>query len=286
VIDSIAHLDALATRCPTALGADGGARGDLLWRLWGAGPPVVLFHGGSGSWTHWARNIMPLARYFTVWAPDLPGFGDSGMPPGEMSADTMADVVSSGLDDVVTPPTPVDLIGFSFGAIIAGMVAARQGARVRTLVLLGTGGLGLPTSAIPPLARVASDMTVAELRTAHRRNLAAVMIADPAKVDDAAVDAQMENVRRARFKIGDIPTSDDLLRALPRVRARVVALWGDRDVFAGTSIERRRAVLRAVDPDVDVRVIAGTGHWANWETADVFNTMLLDVLGVGAPAWP
>jgi 2-hydroxy-6-oxonona-2,4-dienedioate hydrolase len=45
-------------------------------------PPVVLFHGGSGSWTHWVRNIQPLvAAGRQVIAADLPGFGDSASPP-------------------------------------------------------------------------------------------------------------------------------------------------------------------------------------------------------------
>jgi pimeloyl-ACP methyl ester carboxylesterase len=37
----------------------------------GSGPDVVLFHGGMGSWKHWARNIEPLAARFTVHAHDL-----------------------------------------------------------------------------------------------------------------------------------------------------------------------------------------------------------------------
>ena len=279
MINSIVRLDALATRCLTACAAD-----YMVWRLWGAGPHVVLFHGGSGSWSHWARNVMPLARYFTVWAPDLPGFGDSALPPDVETAEALVHIVSSGLDDVITPPTPLDLVGFSFGGIIAGMVAARQGARIRTLVLVGTGGLALGATPIPPLARVTSEGTLAEARAAHRENLEILMFADPSKIDEEAVDAQMENVRRTRFKIGNIPMSDALLRALPDVSARLVALWGGRDAFPSSTLEERRSTLAASHPELDFRVIENAGHWVNWEAADVVNPILLDVLGAAAPA--
>jgi len=68
----ISRLDRLATRIETPL-----ANGRMVWRTWGAGDPVVLLHGGSGSWTHWIRNIEPLSKHFTVFVPDLPGHGES-----------------------------------------------------------------------------------------------------------------------------------------------------------------------------------------------------------------
>ncbi len=52
-----------------------------IWRRWGEGPPLVLLHGGAGSWTHWIRNIDALAADRTLWIPDLPGLGDSPLPP-------------------------------------------------------------------------------------------------------------------------------------------------------------------------------------------------------------
>ena len=51
--------------------------GGVCWRGFGAGPALVLVHGGHGSWLHWVRNIEALSRSFTVWVPDLPGYGDS-----------------------------------------------------------------------------------------------------------------------------------------------------------------------------------------------------------------
>ena len=36
----------------------------------GAGPDLVLFHGGMGSWKHWIRNIDAHAGRFRVHALD------------------------------------------------------------------------------------------------------------------------------------------------------------------------------------------------------------------------
>ena len=41
-----------ATRHTTTSGA-----GEVVWRMWGAGTPLVLLHGGTGSWMHWVRNV-------------------------------------------------------------------------------------------------------------------------------------------------------------------------------------------------------------------------------------
>ena len=67
---------ARATRTVTRV-----ASGAMVWRAWGAGPPLVLLHGASGSWTHWIRNVPELSRHYELWAADIPGLGDSAMPP-------------------------------------------------------------------------------------------------------------------------------------------------------------------------------------------------------------
>ena len=58
-------------------GAQTELRHGLAVRCWGRGAPLVLLHGGMGSWTHWGRNIGALARKFTVITLDMPGYGDS-----------------------------------------------------------------------------------------------------------------------------------------------------------------------------------------------------------------
>ena len=272
----VAWIDALAARRVTPCGT-----GSMVWREWGRGRPLVLLHGASGSWTHWIRNVLALAAHVRVLAPDMPGFGDSDMPPEPHTADMLADVIAAGLEAVVPPPEPFDMAGFSFGSIIAGLVAARMGGRLARLILLGAGGLGLGAVPMPRLAQIEPGMSHADLERVHRHNLGALMIADSRNADDLAVHLQMENIRRARFKSGTIPISDFLLKALPSIRARLGGIWAERDAFMGPRAEHipeGRRILASVEPDLDFRVIAGAGHWSIYEAADAVNAALLDML--------
>jgi len=269
----VSRIESLATRTLVPRGA-----GSMLWRAWGQGRPLLLLHGASGSWTHWIRNILPLAAEFRVLVPDMPGFGDSATPPEPHTADGLAELVASGLDAVVPPPANLDVAGFSFGGIIGGLVAARLGRRIRTLVLLGAGGMALGRAPTRPLVRIRPGMAPDEISHVHRENLRILMIADPDRVDDLAVHLQTENLRRARFKSGTIPESDVLSRALPAIRARITGIWGGRDAFAGGSLEDCRRVLASVQRDLDFRVIDGVGHWTTYEAADEVNAALLDML--------
>ena len=106
------------------------AWGDVVWHVWGqehAGntTPLVLLHGGSGSWTHWVRNVQHLAQTRSVWALDLPGCGDSALPPQVSDADSLAPFVGEVLDRAFQGQA-VDLLGFSFGGLTAGLLAAEQ----------------------------------------------------------------------------------------------------------------------------------------------------------------
>ena len=266
-------VEARATRTVTPV-----ASGAMVWRAWGAGPPLVLLHGASGSWTHWIRNVLPLAERFRVLAPDMPGYGESDAPPEPHTAEGLAELVAASIDRMLPPPAAFDVAGFSFGAIIGGLVAARLGARVRTLVLLGPGGLGLTPAPPRALLRLEPGMGPEAIRHVHRENLRTLMLADPESADELAVTLQIDNVRRARFKSGTIPVSDVLLQALPAIRAHLAGIWGRRDAFTGHHLAESRQVLAAADPELDTRVIETAGHWVNYEAPEQVNRLLVELL--------
>jgi pimeloyl-ACP methyl ester carboxylesterase len=271
--DPLAALDAAAVRRWTPL--PGGGR--LAWRQWGAGRPLLLLHGASGSWAHWVRNVPALAARRRVLAPDLPGFGDSDLPPGPPSAEALAAPVAEGLDALEIGA--LDVAGFSMGGIVAGLLAARLGGRVGTLVLAGPNGMALPHDPLPPLERVPPGADAAAAAEVHRTNLRRLMLADPAAADDLAVRVHAHNLARARFRSAGIPEGDALLRALAAVRAaRLVGIWGARDAFAAGHLEARRLTLARIRPDVAFHVVPGAGHWVIYEAAAAVDAILAEAL--------
>ena len=252
--------------------------GHMVWHVWGTGPPLVLLHGGYGSWTHWIRNVLPLSRAFTVAAPDLPGLGESATPPEPHTADGLARIIVEGIDIAFPRPADLRIAGFSFGGVLGGRVAVQLGERVRAFTIVGSHSLGLvrqPTV----LERVAENATEAEMLAVARHNLGALMIADSARIDDLAVYIQSQNAPRGRVKSRRFSRADTLARALPLVKARLDGIWGERDATAYPHLDDRARALRDIQPGARFEMIAGAGHWVQYEAADRFNPILAEIAG-------
>ncbi len=270
------RLEAASRRVETPCG-----EGAMVWRLWGedrpGGPaPLILLHGGSGSWRHWARNIAALAADRLLLCPDLPGLGESALPPPAEDPAPIAAVVRRGIAQVLGEGRRHDLAGFSFGALLAGHVAAQSGPELRTVTLVGAGALGLPRPRTE-LMKVRSLEGEARI-AAHRHNLAVLMMADPASIDPLALAIQEWNTRHSRFVSRGFAHTGSLRDAIAQARAPVSLLYGERDAIAWPEMERRFAALRSVQPEAWTGVIPGAGHWVAYEAAEAFNAMLRDLL--------
>ena len=249
--------------------------GTMAWRSWGQGAPLVLLHGGYGSWMHWIRNVLPLSRQFRVIAPDLPGLGESATPPEPWTADGLAAIVVAGLREIVPEGEELRLAGFSFGGVIGGSVAAQLGDRLRNFVVVGSNGLGLERSPTP-LKRVPPDADVTEEFAIHRYNLNQLMIADPGKIDELALYLQKTNHARARMRSRRFSRSGALIEALPKVKGRLDGIWGERDATAHPHLDERKRLLQSIQPGARFAVVPGAGHWVQFEAADPFNALLAE----------
>ena len=257
--------------------------GSMVWRVWGAGEPLILLHGGTGSWTHWIKTISVLSQRFELWVPDIPGLGDSAMPPEPRTPASIADAMAVGVDQLFPAGLPLRLAGFSFGGHVAGLIAARRPNCFKQLILIGVAGLGLRADPREPFAKTRTGMTADQVAAVYQQNLEVLMFADPRNIDALAIHLQIENVRRARFRSRAFAATDDLARALADVPAPLSTIWGTLDTIARPSVEARLDVLRRHHPELDVRLIEGSGHWVMYEAADQFNAAFLDLLTGATP---
>ena len=276
----LARLDAAATRIETPCGD-----GTMVWRVWdtsgGTAPVLVLFHGGAGSWRHWARNIEPLSRHYRLLVPDLPGLGESAFPPDGDAAEAVAVIVGAGIDAVIGPDTTYDVVGFSFGGTMASCVAALHGKRVRSVTIIGSSGVG-PVGSAVELLKV-RHLEGQERADTHRVNLSRLMIADPQKIDDLALAIQDWNTVRSRLKTPTLSRSGALWKALDKVDVPVNGIWGEKDAPANPRAPERVAVMRERRPNADVRMISGAGHWVAYEAPEQVNAILLEMLARTRP---
>jgi 2-hydroxy-6-oxonona-2,4-dienedioate hydrolase len=297
---TIREWDAKATHVTTPL-----ARGKMVWRRWGSGPPIVLVHGGSGSWTHWIRNIGPLAQHYTVWAIDLPGHGDSDactaedlkLLPGEepdfvesvkpewqpqpIPMPPYARIVARSIETII-PEGKISIVCFSFGGIVSSNVAALIPHRTSQVILCGAAGLAHNYNSRPRVPMVSWRFadTPEKIAEVQRRNVAILMLRDPAHVDDLALNVQITNTERtqARKPRRRGSTLEALRKAHEAAGVRIDAIWGEFDPTSSYDIEGIEARLRAVDPDMQFHIIKNSGHWVAYEFADQFNAILLDLL--------
>ena len=262
-------LLAQSRRVQTPCGA-----GVMVWRCWGEGVPVVLLHGGSGSWTHWIRNIPTLvACGRQVWAPDLPGFGDSAIPPGSGDADAVVGPLALGLREAVGPG-PHEIAAFSFGSLVAVLLAAQHPGLLARLLLVGLPVLPLHHGrgvALPPMR---AAITLENRAARHRANLAAIMIHQAWRIDNDTVALQAANVVRDRMRSRKLVTTDACAVAVRALPCEFECVWGSEDVLYRDRWAEVFAACQSSPQCQGVALVLDAGHWVQYERAEAFNPLL------------
>ena len=259
--------------------------GQLVWHIWGeqgadpALPPLVLFHGGSGSWTHWLRNLLPMAASGRrVLVPDLPGFGDSALPINGVDVDSVPEPLETGLA-LLLGDTACDVIGFSFGGMTAGLLAHRFPARVLRLILVGAPGFGIQPLVPFKLKGWRHLPSADQQLAAHHHNLQALMLHDPAAITPLVCKMQAANAVRDRMPGRRLSRTDILARALPEIHSPLYLLYGEYDPFYQGQVALYDTALRAAPHFRALREIHASGHWAQFEQHEAFNAEVISILG-------
>lgn len=249
-----------------------------VWHSWGSGHGLLLLHGGSGSWTHWLRNIDALVEAgYRVIVPDIPGFGES-------------DVATSGGEDalgVIQPlwsgytrlfdAEPCQIMGFSFGAMVAVLMAQSKPDLTQSLLLAAPPGLGLRSPSFPVRSwKHLSDWDA--ISPIIQFNLSQQMLHQANSLDDETLRIHAHNIRRDRMKARKISQTNIVLDALPHIRCPVDAIYGDRDAFYLSGLDRLEGLLKSAPYFRQLTFLPDCGHWVAHEDAPTFNAIASQML--------
>lgn len=242
----------------------------IAYTVDGAGPPLILLHGATGSGaSHFATLLPLLTRSFRVHAPDARGHGGTRWDPAdEFTAAGLVDDLAAFADTLGL--TTFHLLGYSMGAMTALEFAVRWPGRLRTLVIVGLGPEREPRLSVgrrlmdperidrddPGWAReLAARHDPVQGLGAWRRLLTAV----------AADVATQPLLTPAELRAIDTPT---------------LVVVGDRDPFV--PVDQAAGLARQVR-DGRLLVLPGVGHDAIVAAKPVFHAALTDFYRLTEP---
>lgn len=249
----------------------------VAWHRFGQGAPLVLLHGGHGSWLHGVRNVDCWSAARTVWVPDMPGYGESDAPAAP-TLDALLQALQGSLDALVGRDTTIDLVGFSFGGLVAAHLAVRRG-RVGHRVLLGPAGHGSvrrPRGELRSWRAAQAAGDAAALTDLLRHNLATHMLAEGREPDPLALHIHTEACLKTRFHSRTISRGGGLAQALDGVDGPVTLIWGEHDVTA-TPTALAETLVRG-RPQRQAVIVPDAGHWVAYEAAPAVNDAVLGCL--------
>jgi len=278
MLERIITVDGLPTRVLTA--------GDQ-------GPALILLHGGicdtaSLSW----RALLPeLGRVARVYAPDLPGYGETPRPRDtQATVDYYARFVAQltaalGIEHAI-------YAGVSMGGMIALALGFTQPGLIDRLALIGTGGLTtrFPNQLLGYL--ITRNLTVYERvlrlgvrRPSQVRQTLRKMFHDPAAVTEALVEEiwtalQKPDTLRAFGDFGRDQLTPRGLRTcfMPRLSELtkpVLLIQGEHDYFYPKRLveEAHRRL-----PHARLEIVAACGHWVNRERPELTTRLLQELV--------
>jgi pimeloyl-ACP methyl ester carboxylesterase len=252
---------------------------------------LVFVHGLSGSWPNWLEQLPVFAAEHRVIALDLPGFGHSPMPAGDISISGYARLLDHLLDKLEIDAAAV--VGNSMGGFIGAELAIAFPQRVERLVLVSAAGLSTyneprTVRAMPTLRRLeritafsAAWVASKSDAVAHRRRLREaalnVVVAHPSRLPAALAAEQLRGAGTPGFMQGlEAVIGYDVRERLPQIACPTLIVWGDRDRLISV---RDADVFAELIPNSRKVIFEDTGHMAMLERPAAFNGLLEGFLG-------
>jgi abhydrolase domain-containing protein 6 len=228
----------------------------------GQGEPILMVHGFAANKDNWTRFANFVTPTYHVVALDLPGFGDSTcLDNASYSMVDQAKRLNQFASEVGLKK--FHIVGNSMGGHISGRYAVMFPETVLTLGLFDASGVKspVPSEMAQRLAKGEPNPLIAGSVDEFGRLIKFVFFTPPeipsiAKkllVQEAAKH-KASNERISKDRLSDF---EALEPDLPKIKARTLVLWGDRDRVLDVSCVQ---VLEKGLPNCTTKIMKDCGH--------------------------
>src|ERR1700682_4227455 len=241
---------------------------ELDYERTGAGPPLLLIMGMSGTALHWGEGFLELLRCdFDVIAYDHRGVGASTRLDGPVTIREMAADAAGLLEALEIDSAHV--MGISMGGMIAQEVALAHPERVRTLMLGSTycGGAGSVLTSQEVLQRLTEAMASGDRERALRVGFEVNVLATYA-ADEAAYAHFLQIAEQRAVAVPVVLAqmqaclAHDTQARLPELQMPTLVMHGTEDQLL--PVENGRLIASRI-PGSPLGVFDGAGPLFFWE---------------------
>jgi pimeloyl-ACP methyl ester carboxylesterase len=246
---------------------------DVHYYTAGQGEPLVVIHGGGGDARSWMSNIGELSEKYTVYAPDLPGYGGSQRLAGDYYIPELSDFIGSFASSLGLER--FNLVGHSMGGGVALDYALKAPQKIKKLVLVSSLCLGREIAfwvrllSIRAILRSLGALTISILKgvkwLAERLNPAEFIM--PLSLGSMTVGGNISTFREQSLVLKD---------RLAEVAVPTLVVWGARDPIV--PVKHAYQAAQSI-PDCRVKVFEHRGHNVHRDALAEFSSTVRGFLG-------
>jgi pimeloyl-ACP methyl ester carboxylesterase len=246
---------------------------DIHYLTGGQGEPLIIVHGGSGGARAWKKNIAELSKKYTIYVPDLPGFGSSQSMAAPYYITEMVDFIDDFANALEL--SSFYLMGHSFGGGIALQYTLSHPAKIRKLVLVSSLCLGREIAwwirwfSGPFVGQTAGKLFLSVFKAVKyiARFFGPWEVVGPITKASIHIGSCMASLTEQTIV---------LLGQLPQIMVPTLVMWGSKDPIVPFSQAYSAAELI---PDCQVRVFENCGHSVYRDRLPEFSSVLSGFLG-------
>lgn len=240
----------------------------------GEGENVLLLHGWGSNIKLFDIMIKHLAPYYKVYAPDMPGFGESDEPKTAWCVDDYVDFVLAFCKKMGIEKTI--LLGHSFGGRVIIKLNARlsKSLEIPKIILTDSAGIMPKRSFASKVRTRCYKIGKSFLSTGLMKKIAPNALENLRKKNGSAdYNAASPIMRQCLVKV----VNEDLTHLLEKITAPTLLIWGENDDATPLSDGKK---MEELIPDAGLVTLKNAGHYAFLEQWYTFSRVLDSFLNI------